>query len=140
MPGSAIYPHRTGIPPEVTEETKMTTKTKTTKRAKAATKKAVAKAIKAAPKNPALDKALAKSKKKAEATTVDGRTHASTVENPCQLVWDLAEKMVPKGATRKEVMDAAQAKGVAFYTARTQYQLWSQASREQGRRRKEVGL
>jgi hypothetical protein len=114
----------------------MTTKTKTAKTKKAATKKAVTKAIKAAPKSPALDKAL----KKAEATTTDGRTHASTVENPCQLVWDLADKMVAKGATRKEVMDAAIAKGVAFYTARTQYQLWSQASREDTRRRKEVGI
>lgn len=119
----------------------MTTKTKTSK-TKKATKRAVAKAIKAAPKNPALDKALVphdtrkaghklatRERKRADNTTADGRTHASTVENPCQLVWDLADKMVPKGATRKEVMVVAMRLGVAFYTARTQYQLWSQASR-----------
>lgn len=97
-------------------------------KAKKATKRAVAKAIKSAPKNPGLDKALKAADKKATNTTADGRLHASTVDNPCQLVWDLADKMVPNGATRKEVMDAAQKKGVAFYTARTQYQLWSQAS------------
>ena len=46
----------------------------------------------------------------------------STVERPCKLVWHIAEEMV--GARRKDVLAAAVARGVAFYTARTQYQLW----------------
>lgn len=46
----------------------------------------------------------------------------STVERPCKLVWHIADEMV--GARRKDVLAACVARGVAFYTARTQYQLW----------------
>lgn len=46
----------------------------------------------------------------------------STVEHPCKLVWHIADAM--KGARRKDVLAACVARGVAFYTARTQYQLW----------------
>lgn len=49
------------------------------------------------------------------------RLTASKVEGPCAIVWDLCEKMGPK-AKRKDVVLAAVKKGVAFYTARTQYQ------------------
>ncbi len=56
----------------------------------------------------------------------------STVESPCRLVWDLADKMA--GAARKDVIAAAQEKGVAFYTARTQYQLWRQVQKEMSER------
>lgn len=56
----------------------------------------------------------------------------STVEKPCRLVWDLADAM--KGARRKDVIAAAEAKGVAFYTARTQYQLWAQVQKEMAER------
>lgn len=102
---------------------------KSTKRvAKKAVDKAVAEAIKDAPKNKALDKAVEVklTKKRAEATTLDGILHASTVGSPCYLVWDLADKM--KDARRKDVIAAAVKKGVAFYTARTQYQKWYEAS------------
>ncbi len=51
----------------------------------------------------------------------------STVESPCFIVWDMADKM--KGARRKDVIAACVAKGVAFYTARTQYQLWLTAKK-----------
>ncbi len=46
----------------------------------------------------------------------------SLIESPCYVVWDTADKM--KGARRKDVIAACVAKGIAFYTARTQYQLW----------------
>jgi hypothetical protein len=46
----------------------------------------------------------------------------SEIESPCFTVWDTADKMV--GARRKDVLAACLAKGIAFYTARTQYQLW----------------
>ena len=64
-------------------------------------------------------------KVKAEAKVIENR---SIVEKPCRLVWDLADAMT--GARRKDVIAAAEAKGVAFYTARTQYQLWAQVQKE----------
>ena len=51
----------------------------------------------------------------------------SEIESPCAVVWTLADTMTD--ARRKDVIAAAVAKGVAFYTARTQYQLWRQASK-----------
>lgn len=68
-------------------------------------------------------------KVKTETKPIENR---STVESPCRLVWDLADKMV--GAARKDVIAAAQEKGVAFYTARTQYQLWRQVRKEMAER------
>lgn len=56
----------------------------------------------------------------------------SSVDKPCRLVWDLADAM--NGARRKDVIAAAEAKGVAFYTARTQYQLWVQVQKEMANR------
>lgn len=50
----------------------------------------------------------------------------SVVENPCALVWNIAEGM--PGARRKDVIAACVKAGVAFYTARTQYQQWRTAS------------
>lgn len=46
----------------------------------------------------------------------------SSVERPCKLVWHIADEMV--GARRKDVLAECVRRGVAFYTARTQYQLW----------------
>jgi len=51
----------------------------------------------------------------------------SAVDKPCSLVWDIAESM--PGAKRKEVLAVCAERGVAFYTARTQYQLWLTATR-----------
>lgn len=51
-----------------------------------------------------------------------GILRKSEIESPCFVVWDTADKMI--GARRKDVIAACVAKGVAFYTARTQYQLW----------------
>ncbi len=61
-------------------------------------------------------------------------SHKSTATRPCRLVWDLADSMA--GARRKDVIAAAEAKGVAYYTARTQYQLWAQVQKEMAAREK----
>lgn len=49
----------------------------------------------------------------------------STIDGPCFTVWATADNM-PE-AKRGEVIRACQELGVAFYTARTQYQKWSKA-------------
>lgn len=58
-----------------------------------------------------------------------GRTypnrHKSDVETPSELVFGLADAMT--GAKRKEVVDAAIAKGVTPNTARAAYQHWRKA-------------
>jgi len=53
--------------------------------------------------------------------------HKSEAERPCKLVWIIADEM-PE-ASRKEVIAAAVAKGVAYNTARTQYQQWFQLNK-----------
>jgi len=53
--------------------------------------------------------------------------HNSTAANPCNTVWEIAEKL--KGQKRKEVIGACVEAGVAYNTARTQYQKWFQASK-----------
>lgn len=54
-------------------------------------------------------------------------SHKSKVKDPVHFVWDTCDKM--KGAKRKDVVDACLKAGVAFYTARTQYQNWRVAGR-----------
>lgn len=49
----------------------------------------------------------------------------SDIDNPCSAVWNIAESMQDK--TRKEVINHCVASGIAYYTARTQYQRWFQA-------------
>lgn len=46
----------------------------------------------------------------------------STVEGPCKMVWRIADEN--RGKTRKEVLALCDEAGIAFYTARTQYQAW----------------
>lgn len=55
------------------------------------------------------------------------KVNKSTASKPCSLVWEICEQM--KGAKRKEVLAACVEQGVAYYTARTQYQQWLVASR-----------
>lgn len=52
----------------------------------------------------------------------------STAVRPTKLVWDIADSM-PK-ASRKDVMAECVRQGVAYGTARTQYQAWFKASQE----------
>lgn len=51
----------------------------------------------------------------------------SDIESPCRRVWVIAESM--EGARRKEVIEACVANGIAYNTARTQYQHWSKAKK-----------
>lgn len=78
---------------------------------------------------------------KVEAATEDSeigaipRLHKSSVQHPVQYVWDLFDKLreraTKKGETlrRKDAIAIAEGKGVAFYTARTQYQSWKTANK-----------
>lgn len=59
----------------------------------------------------------------------------STIDSPVATVWDIADQMITQArangeepARRKDVLEAAQKMGVAFYTARTQYQAWFTAT------------
>ena len=54
--------------------------------------------------------------------------HKSTIGSPCRIVWDIAEEMV--GAKRKDIIAACVEAGIAFYTARTQYQKYTEALKE----------
>lgn len=57
----------------------------------------------------------------------------STVANPVQAAWGLFGELAqrPGGVTRKDAVAAAMAAGIAYYTARTQYQLFSVELRKQ---------
>lgn len=58
----------------------------------------------------------------------------SIVDWPTQLVWEVADQMFNDAAKegrklrRKDVITKCVELGIAFYTARTQYQLWKQAT------------
>lgn len=69
---------------------------------------------------------------KAKSTPVRAVNETSTVEKPTKRVWDIADEMVAKDpdVRRKDVIAECQARGVAFYTARTQYQLWFKARKD----------
>ena len=71
---------------------------------------------------------------KAEATKREAK---STVERPTKLVWHIADEM--KGAKRSEVVAACVAKGIAYYTARTQYQQWLTVQKEMAEREASQG-
>lgn len=59
------------------------------------------------------------------------QTHKSDAEKPCKLTWDIAEKMIAENpaAKRKDIIESCVEAGVAFYTARTQYQQWFTAKK-----------
>lgn len=65
---------------------------------------------------------------KAPATKTREVKHTSNIEHPCKTVWAIADEM--KGAKRKEVLAACVEKGIAYYTARTQYQQWLSVQKE----------
>lgn len=57
--------------------------------------------------------------------------HQSEIMRPTKMVWHIADKMCDEAReagkplpTRKEVMAECDRLGIAFYTARTQYQVW----------------
>lgn len=56
-------------------------------------------------------------------------TQESTIEHPCKRVWYIADEMKDAAGgldkiRRKDVLARCVAEGIAYYTARTQYQLW----------------
>lgn len=79
--------------------------------------------------------AVADQEKKAPAVKADV-VHVSTAERPCWLVWHTADEMVAANPAvrRKDVLAACVARGVAFYTARTQYQQWLGIQKEMAAR------
>lgn len=54
-------------------------------------------------------------------------SEVSSAEGPTKRVWTIADSM--PGAKRKEVIEACRQAGVAFGTARTQYQKWFSAQK-----------
>lgn len=64
------------------------------------------------------------------AVNVDpARPRMSTIPLPTKKVWDVADSM--PGAKRKEVIEACVAAGIAYGTARTQYQHWFKCINDQ---------
>ena len=63
-------------------------------------------------------------------------TNKSTTERPCKRVWIIADAMLAANpmVKRKDVIAACIAAGVAFYTARTQYQQWLGVRKEMAAR------
>lgn len=63
-------------------------------------------------------------------------TNESTIERPCKLVWHIADDMKAANpeVKRKEVLAECVKRGVAFYTARTQYQQWLGVQKEMAAR------
>lgn len=62
--------------------------------------------------------------KPAKVATTHEIKNESTTALPCKSVWAIADEM--KGARRKDVIAACVEKGIAYNTARTQYQQWYQ--------------
>lgn len=58
----------------------------------------------------------------------EAKPRLSSCIRPTKLVWDIADCMAK--ASRKEVMEECVRQGVAYGTARTQYQAWFKASQE----------
>lgn len=85
-----------------------------------------------------LDAALAvadQEEKKAPTRKIEV-TNESTAERPCKLVWHIADEMKAANpeVKRKEVLAECVKRGVAFYTARTQYQQWLGVQKEMAAR------
>lgn len=62
---------------------------------------------------------------------LDAKPRLSSCEKPTKRVWHIADSM-PK-ASRKDVMAECVRQGIAYGTARTQYQAWFKASQESAR-------
>lgn len=62
--------------------------------------------------------------------------HKSDIELPTKAVWHIADEMkaADPEVRRKDVIAECVRRGIAFYTARTQYQQWLQVQREQRER------
>ena len=58
--------------------------------------------------------------------------NVSTIERPTKAVWHIADEMKAKNPNvrRKDVIAECVARGIATFTARTQYQQWFQVQKE----------
>lgn len=63
-------------------------------------------------------------------------TNRSTIERPTKAVWHIADEMSAANpqVRRKDVIAECVRQGIAFYTARTQYQQWLQVKKEMAER------
>lgn len=61
----------------------------------------------------------------------DAKLHVSAVQSPCKMVWDIAASMLAENPAtrRKDILAACEQRGIAYYTARTQYQLYTKAAK-----------
>lgn len=62
--------------------------------------------------------------------------HESSIVRPCKRVFAIADEMLEThpGAKRKDVLERCVAEGIAYYTARTQYQQWLSVRKEMAER------
>lgn len=65
------------------------------------------------------------------AELLEGTSAKSVVENPVKRVWAIADDMW--GARRKDVIAACVAEGIAYNTARTQYQAFFKVKSLEGK-------
>lgn len=79
---------------------------------------------------------ITKGAAKKAVTPRGANANASTIENPCKRVWHIADEMSAANPEmkRKDVLARCVAEGIAFYTARTQYQQWLGIQREMAER------
>lgn len=79
---------------------------------------------------PAIKKVAVPTVKAAKKAPVE-HTEESTVERPCKLTWAIADEMTKSNpeVKRKEVLEACVARGIAYNTARTQFQQWFQLNK-----------
>lgn len=79
-------------------------------------------------KNDAIQAAadVALTRKAASLKAIPHTSNASTIERPCKRVWYIADEMraADPHMKRKDVLARCVNEGIAFYTARTQYQQW----------------
>ncbi len=85
-----------------------------------AERKFAAKEVKAQSKRKTARTKKAKTARKGGQLTGVPMLHQSEIKRPCKTVWAIAEGM--PGAKRADVLRACVTKGIAFFTARTQYQ------------------
>ena len=76
--------------------------------------------------------AIAKESQKAAPKRKIAVTNRSTIIRPTKTVWHIASTMADANpdVTRKQVLEECARRGIAFYTARTQYQLWRAAMKD----------
>jgi hypothetical protein len=60
-------------------------------------------------------------------TATEAKPSKSTIESPTKAVWHIADEMhkANPNVARKTVIEECVRRGIAFYTARTQYQRWA---------------